>query len=153
MPFLSPPRVPRAPPSSSSSLWPSYWCIVNTGDISIKTSFIVLSRVLFLYSFVQDATDCGWACRISPYRAFLPPRKFIAVTAVFLFTYCMCVLLSYLLYYVCIAVLVVLCAYCCTCCTMCVLLYLLYYVCIAVLVVLCVYCCTCWTMCVMLELL
>jgi hypothetical protein len=42
----------------------------------------------------------------------------------------MCVLLSYLLYYVCIAVLVVIWVYCCTCCTIWVLLYLLYYVCI-----------------------
>ena len=65
----------------------------------------------------------------------------------------MCVLLSYLLFYVCIVVvLVALCVYCCrTYCSMCVLLsYLFFYMCIVVvLVVLYVYCCrTYCSMCV-----
>jgi len=68
----------------------------------------------------------------------------------------LCVLLSYLFYVCTVIILVVLCVYCChTCCSICVLLsYLLFYVCIVViLVVLCAYCfCTC-TMYVLLYLL
>lgn len=58
MPFLSRPCVPHAPPTSSSSLWPSYWCIVNTDDISIKTSCIVLPRVPIIFLSVHFRAGC-----------------------------------------------------------------------------------------------